>query len=308
MAGALVVPSARAGWRRHSIPVLVLAQIGAVLLVVVAVNQWPVAHDEQAYWSAAERLVNGEALYSPLAAPNGGGTYWYPPVLAQVLAPLTLILSDAMFRVLWTLLLLACVWILAGRSVIVALACVAFLPVALELSSKNAHLVIALLIVLALRRSWVFWIPAAALKLAPVLGVAYLLSAGRWREAGLVLGFGAVVAVASFLLAPSAWAEFVAVAMVRAPSDAGTFVPLPPYPFRLGVGLLIAFLSGRRGGRAGEVGLVIAITFAGPTLWANAFSQLLAILPLLRMKDAARGLNGAEPLVVGTRDPSVIPG
>ena len=285
---------AAAGWQRPSVRILVLAQIGAILLAVVAVYGWPNHGDEDAYWRAAERLVRGDLLYDPAAPTNTGGAYWYPPVLVQALAPLTLLISSDVFRLLWTLVLVGCVWILAGRNVFVALACVAFVPVALELSIRNVHLLIALLVFLALRRSWVFLVPAVALKLAPVFGVVYLLAAGRRREAVLVLGFGVVVLAVSMLLAPSAWAGFVGVVIVRAPADGGTFVSLP-YPLRLGAGVVLASLAGRRGGRAGEVGLVIAITVASPTLWANAFSQLLAILPLLRVPRAVQEGRHPEP-------------
>ncbi len=290
IAGLPGMSTAPAPWRRPSAALLILAFIGGVLLAVVAATSWPVYGDEQAYWRAAQRLVRGEVLYDMNAPWNTPYAYWYPPVVAQALAPFTLVLPDAAFTVLWTLLLVGCVWILSGRNAIVALACVAFLPVAVELSVRNVHLVIALLTVLALRRSWIFWIPATAMKLAPVLGIVYLLAAGRRREAMLALGVGTAVAATSFVLAPDAWADFAGVVAGRASTTSGGMVAVP-YPIRFGAGALIAFVAGRRGGRAGEAALVIAITLASPTLWANAFSQLLAILPLLRAPE----LKGANP-------------
>lgn len=286
-----------AGWRRPSPLLLVLAAVGAVLLAVVATTSWPAFGDEQAYWGAAQRLVAGQPLYDAGAAINSPYAYWYPPVLAQVLAPFTNVLGRETFTVFWTLLLVGCVWILAGRNVLVALACVAFLPVALELQVRNAHLLVALLVVLALRRSWVFWIPAAAMKLAPGLGVLYLLAAGRRREAALVAAAGTAVIALSYVLAPGAWIDFVTIATGRAASDGGTFVAVP-YLYRLLAGAIIAVVAGRRGGRAGEVGLVVAITIANPTLWANAFSILLAILPLLRTAPVARAPSRGEPGVI----------
>jgi hypothetical protein len=276
---------------------IALAALGGVLLAVVAVTAWPVYGDEQAYWGAAQRLVHGEALYDVHAPPNTPYAYWYAPVLAQVLAPFTLFVPPEAFTALWTLLLVGCVWVLAGRSTLVALACVAFLPVALELRVRNVHLVIALFMVLALRRSWAFWIPAAALKLAPVLGAVYLFTAGRRREALLVLGAGVIVAGLSFLISPEAWVDFAAVAVGRGVSDGGTFLPVP-YPLRLAFGAVLAAVAGRWNDRRGEVALVVAITLASPTLWANAFSQLLAILPLIRRPSHA---NAASDTPVGER-------
>jgi hypothetical protein len=219
------------------------------------------------------------------------------------LAPFTLIIPDEAFTVLWTILLVGCVWFLSGRNVLVALACVAFVPVALELRVRNVHLVIAVLTVLALRRSWAFWIPAAAIKLAPVLGVVYLLAVGRRREALLVTAVGAAVALASVLLSPEAWRQFAEVALLRTPSDAGGFLPIP-YAVRLAVGALVALAAGRLGGRLGECGLVVAITLASPTLWWNAFSQLLAILPLLRSPGPLTAAAGRR----GPADVAVTPG
>jgi len=281
------------GWGRPRPAVLGLAVLGAVLLAVVAASSWPFYGDEHAYWRAATRLLDGLPLYDAAAPPNTPYAYWYPPVLAQVLAPFTLIASPEAFTVFWTVLLMGCIWLLAGRDVFVALACIAFLPVALELRVRNAHLIIALLTVLALRRSWVFWIPAAALKLAPGLAVVYLLAAGRRREAMLVVMGGAMVLGLSVVLAPGPWRDFVAVALGRAASEDGTFVAIP-YLARLAGGAGIAIVAGRRGDRVGEVGLVIAITLANPTLWGNAFSILLAIVPLLRSVPAA----GREPASV----------
>ncbi|MES2211173.1 MAG: glycosyltransferase 87 family protein [Chloroflexota bacterium] len=258
-----------------------LAVIGAVLLTVVAVTAWPTFGDEQAYWAAAQRLVAGEPLYDVSAAANQPYAFWYPPIVAQVLSPFTLILSPAAFTILWTGLLLACMWLLAGRNVFVALALVAFLPVALELRVRNVHIVVALLTVLALRRSWAFWIPAVALKIAPLVGPIYLLAAGRRREAALATALGLAVLAVSVALSPAAWVDFGAVVSGRAGSDIGG-LPGLPYAVRLAAGILLAVIAGRRGGRAGEIGVVIAILVANPTLWANAFSLLVAIVPLAR--------------------------
>ena len=69
---------------------VVLAAIGAVLLLVVALDRWATPSDEHAYWLAARRLVDGLPIYD-IAMPVGTPyAYWYPPPLAQALAPLTL--------------------------------------------------------------------------------------------------------------------------------------------------------------------------------------------------------------------------
>jgi hypothetical protein len=279
-------PAETGAWQRPSPLVILLATLGGALLLVVAVTSWPAYGDEHAYWTAAQRLIAGQAVYDPSAPANTPYAYWYPPVMAQVLAPFTLFLPDAAFTFLWTVLLVVCVWVLAGRDPLIALACVAFVPVALELRVRNVHLLIALLVVLGLRRSWAFWIPAAAMKLAPALGVVYLLANGRRREAGLVVLVGGAVAAGSYLISPEAWADWAGIAGGRASSDVGSWVPIA-YPIRLAAGAVLAGVAGRRGGRSGEAWLVVAITLASPTLWANALSQLLAVVPLLRGRGAS---------------------
>ena len=78
---------------------VVLAAIGAMLLVIVAVSRWAVPTDELAYWLGAERLAAGEPLYD-LSLPVGSPyAYWYPPPLAQVLAPFTTVVPDMLFVV-----------------------------------------------------------------------------------------------------------------------------------------------------------------------------------------------------------------
>ncbi|MBI2763173.1 MAG: DUF2029 domain-containing protein [Chloroflexi bacterium] len=244
------------------------------------------------HWGAAERLIAGQPLYDVNAPANEPYAFWYPPIIAQVLAPFTLVLPPLAFTILWTAALVVCLWALADRNVFVALALIAFLPVALELRVRNVHLVVAVLVVLAIRRSWAFWIPAAALKIAPAIGPIYLLAAGRRREALLTAGAGFAVLFLSVVISPAAWVDFLRIVSDRAGSDTAG-LPGVPYLARLAAGSLVAVLAGRRGGRVGEIGVVIAIMVANPTLWPNSFSLLLAVVPLARAWYRERGLAAA---------------
>jgi hypothetical protein len=278
---------------------VILAAIGAVFLAVVATTAWPNPTDEQAYWRAAERLAAGQPVYLATSVPGDASYgYWYPPPLAQVLAPLTGLLSAEAFSVIWTALLLACLWWLAGRDVLVALALIAFLPVAVELRVRNVHLLLAVLLVLALRRSWLFWIPAAAIKVAPALGILYLAAARRLREAAIVAAAGLAVLAVSYVLAPATWSDFVTIVLSRTGTETASILPIP-FAIRFLAGAALAALGGRAGGRRGEALLVIGITLANPTLWATALSLLVALLPLWRSAPGEAG-DGSDPRGAGS--------
>ena len=260
---------------------LVLAAVGASLLLVVAVNRWPTPADEHAYWLAGQRLLAGQPLYDVTATSVTPFAYWYPPIVAQVLAPITLVLSADAFNWLWTLLMLGCLWWLAGRNLLVALAMCAFPPIAVEFWFRNVHLVIAVLLVLGLRR-WGGWFAVgAAIKVAPVLGILYIALRGRWHDALVATAFGSVLLMGSVLLAPDAWRQFVDVLVARGPADASAFFPVP-YAARLAVGLALTVVAARLEPRIGEPLLVVAVTVALPTLWFTALSTLAAIVPLVR--------------------------
>ena len=267
---------------------VVLAALGAVLLLVVATVRWAVPSDEHAYWLAAQRLVAGQPLYDPTAFPGTPYAYWYPPPLAQVLAPLTPLVPDLAFTGVWTVLLLACLWQLADRRVLVALAFVAFVPVAVELWYRNIHLVLAVLAVVALRRSPLAWVPAVAIKVTPVIALAYLVAARRYRDALLVAAVGAAVLAVSVVVSPGAWRQFVEVVVSQGGTSGASLIPVP-FVARFAIAVVLAGVGGRAGGRAGETLLVIGLVVGNPTLWMTAFSVLIALVPLWRTPRATTG-------------------
>ena len=222
---------------------VVLAAIGAMLLVIVATWRWTTPSDEHAYWLAANRLWAGQPLYDPSATPVTPYAYWYPPVLAQVLVPFALLLPELWFTAAWTLLMLGCLWWLAGKDVLIALAFVAFPPVAVEFMFRNVHLVLAVLVVMGVERGWLFSV-GAAIKLSPGLGIPWLAARGRWRDAGIAVVVGAAILAVSVLLSPQAWADWISIAMSRGPGDVASFLPVP-FLVRAVIGLVSS--SSRRG-------------------------------------------------------------
>jgi hypothetical protein len=258
---------------------VVLATVGALLLAVVATGHWAQPNDEHAYWLAGQRLLHGEPLYDPTASANTPFAYWYPPVVAQLVAPVSAILPSELFSWAWLALLLGCAWWLAGGRPLPFLALIAFVPVATELWFRNVHLILAVLVVLAIRRWPVLFAVGAAIKLSPGLGIVYLAARGRWRDAAITAGVGAAILAISVVLAPNAWAQFVQVLSVRGPADASSFLPVP-YWIRAGLGLALAVVAGRLRPRLGEPLLVVALVVALPTLWFTALSMLAALVPI----------------------------
>jgi hypothetical protein len=265
---------------------VVLAGIGAVLLMVVATTRWAVPSDEHAYWLAAQRLAAGQPLYDPNAFPGTPYAYWYPPPMAQVLAPFTSFASDLAFTAAWTVLLRACLGYLADRQLLVALAMVAFVPVAVELWYRNIHLLLAVMAVIALRRNVLAWVPAAALKVTPVIALAYLVAARRYRDAALVAGVGAAALAVSVVVSPGAWRQFIDVVVAQGGTSGASLLPIP-FAVRFAIALALAMVGGRVGGRRGETMLVAGLVIGNPTLWMTAFSLLIALVPLWRRPMAA---------------------
>ena len=92
----------------------------------------------------------GEEAFAPYA-------YHYPPPLAQLLAPLTVVIPALVYIVVYRALLVLATWELAGRRMLPMLALIAFVPVAVALRFENVDLLMAAGIVFGLRRwPWLF--------------------------------------------------------------------------------------------------------------------------------------------------------
>jgi hypothetical protein len=268
--------------RGRPTPLLIgLAAIGGIFLLVVAANRWGTPSDEHAYWLAAQRLIHGEPLYDPTATSVTPYAYWYPPFVAQVLAPIAAVLPAMAFTAAWTAVMLICLWWLAGRDVLLALALVAFPPVAVEFWYRNIHLVLAVLIVLAIRGIPALYAVGALIKFSPGLGVPFLLARTQWRDAAIAVLTGVALLVISVALSPDAWRQYLDILASRGPTDVSGLLPIP-YIARAVTGLVLALVAARLEPRIGEPLLIIAIVVALPTLWMAALSTLIALVPILR--------------------------
>jgi glycosyl transferase family 87 len=272
---------------KRPLSLLVLAAIGASLLLVVAMARWGAPSDEHAYWLAARRLIDGVPLYDPAATIVTPFAYLYPPPVAQALVPVAAVVPSWLFSAAWTILMgLALFW-LAGRDVLRALALVAFPPVAVEFWFRNVHLFLAVLVVLGLRRAATAFAVGAAIKVSPGVGIPYLALRGQWRAAAIATAVGAAMLAVSVVLSPDAWRAYVAFALSVDPLQQSSFVAVP-LPIRATAGLVVAVIAARLPRSVGDPLLVVAVTLALPSLWFTGLSLLVAIVPLVAADQKAR--------------------
>ena len=159
---------------------------------LLQVAHWPIS-DANAYWDAAVRLREGQALYVA-TGPESSDLYRYAPWFAYLWVPLTFLPHDAVF-VAWSgLLLVATVIVVAP---IASLRTPAAILTALLGGSflvwTAGHGNVQPLIILALsrtleRQSGPVWVGiAASLKLAPIAYVLVWIGRRDWRSAAVCL-------------------------------------------------------------------------------------------------------------------------
>lgn len=158
--------------------------------------------DARAYYLAAERLRDGEALYPPMD-PDAHEVFRYAPWFAFAFLPFTLMPIDVATHV-WSVLMLGCAFLavvpvarLGGRAAI-ALSALLGALLAETAMFGNAHpLVVALLSWTIVRPSAPWWLGvAASIKLAPI---GFVLP---WLGMRRVRGGVVAVVVAGLLFAP----------------------------------------------------------------------------------------------------------
>lgn len=256
-----------------------LAIVGCAVVVLIALAG--TGTDASSYWSFDPASPYAAATESLV----GRDAFRYAPPIALALLPTHLLPFEA-FRIAWLALELVCLVALLGPRW--GLALVAVYPVALELSSGNIHLPLALAVAAGFRRPWT-WSLVLLTKVTPGIGLLWFVVRREWRSLAVALGATLAIAVASFTFAPGLWADWLA--MLR--SDAGLTVPtgtphLPiPFALRLPVALLLVGW-GARTDRPWTVG--VAATLALPTLWIQGLALLVAAVAPAARGPLARAL------------------
>jgi hypothetical protein len=263
------------------------ARAAAVIVVVAIAMLWPGLNlaDAHAYWA-----VPLDDLYGAAKA-GGADAYLYAPAFAQALAPFKA-LPWAVFAGLWLLFMALCLVAIAGVWAIL----VAFIPpVLIELQAGNIHLPLAVAVGLGLRlpASWAF-----VLLTKPTLGVGLLWFVVRreWRHLAIALGATALVAAASFAIAPGAWPAWIDALIVNAghpiAPDYNGVIHIPLL-LRLPVAAALV-IWGAWTDRRWTVG--VATTLALPILWINGLAVLLAIPLLYEWRDPRAAFTSLRDL------------
>jgi hypothetical protein len=268
-------PQARVRWRAVRDGLSIVGLVAIPLIVWLNRNVDSIlGFDAYATWAIdLDRLYSG--VYLDL------GTFRYTPVYAEVFAWAGR-LPWELFLGLWLAAIVVIIHRWTGRW---TLAAIAVPMVALELYHGNIHVFMAAAMVYGFRWPALWAFPLLA-KVTPGIAVVWFAGRREWRKLAIALCVTAVIAVASFVLAPNLWADFVAVN--RAGIEWTPETPLPvdvAFMYRAPVALALAFYGGRRDWRWT---VPIAGMIALPIIWWHGYAMLLGVIPLLR-DDIGRG-------------------
>jgi hypothetical protein len=232
-----------------------------VYFVVQGIHPWEFAGiDAKAYWGvdlAHPYLDSGVGEYS---------TYLYSPAIAQLLAPFSLLPFEVFFA-LWTAASFAIlVWLVRPWPWAIPML---ILPITYELFVGNVHYFLAAAFVITLRAP-VAWAFPLLTKITPAVGGLWLLARAQWRAVAIAAGSTVAVVAVSYVLSPTAWADWVEFLLA---SPGRTELLLPR--LALAAGLVI---FGARTNRAWVI--PVAGWLALPVIWINSWVILLAVIRL----------------------------
>ena len=287
--------TSRVGWRmpfrRQTLRAMRDGAIAACLLVAVLhlFGKLQIGVDAWAYWTA-----DPSAPYTA-SAPGSARAFFYSPAFAQLTAPIHL-LPWPVFIATWTVLLTAILVWQAGLWTAIALLLV---PVFVDLTVANIHLLMGAAIVVGFRWPWT-WALILLTKITPGAGLLWFAFRREWRSLAIALGATAAIAAVSFVYRPDLWRAWfdLLVAASRAP-DMEFIIPIPVW-YRLPLCVAILYW-GAHTDRRWTVPLASSIAL--PVLEFNGFAMLVAMIPLLdppsAESPAARWLRGGAGQPVG---------
>ena len=292
-------------WSRTWLP-RGLAAIGFLLLARALLDQGIQGAggrggiDAAAYWAAAGNVRDGRPLY--LLPWGDYMAFAYPPILAQVLVPLSY-LPLAAFVWVWRGLELLALRVATGSWTGAGLAILFLPPVISELDAGNVHLLMGAACALVMRGYGAAVAPAAVLKFAslPLAPLAW-----RLDRRGLLVG-GAIAAAAltaSWVLDPRAWSDYAAFLQgpgSRTPHIWFNLTENVPLPLRLGVAFLLG-LAAVRWIRLAP----FAVLLAYPAVWFHAVSTVVAAFGPVAKPRGGEVATAEAPEQTGRRTGSLV--
>jgi hypothetical protein len=178
--------------------------------VVILGDHGGLGYDTPSYWDSGQHVLHGARLYqtdpyTTLAL------YTYPPIFAQLFAPVTLLPELVVAWISRTTIVL-CLRYITGSWKATVVAC-AFVPVLIELSIANVTIELAACILFAMRdKRGAYLLPwAAMIKFGPALIVPYLWFRKPETRRPLVIGTLVFLAACtvSIALTPRDWSDYV---------------------------------------------------------------------------------------------------
>ena len=188
--------------------VTIAVQVAATVVDNVTHNLWQ-AYDTNAYWLAAQHIVNGQHLYAR-AEIWTSGAYKYPPVFAQIVTPIGL-LPEPPVDWAWRMIGVLCIRYMCGSWKLAVLASLQW-PVMAELSYGNVTLQLGAVALWCFRDRRAFYLLPwfAGMKFGPALLLPYFWATRPETRRPIVIGcavFAAACGV-SFALAPGLWVDY----------------------------------------------------------------------------------------------------
>ena len=266
-------------WRRAVGHVLVLAGLlfGLFIFLYLGPAQRAFGTDALAYW-----LVKVPGAYD---IPHRAiGSFPYSPPIALIASTFSAVPLWT-FLWLWTALMVASlIWI--GWSFGWTLVALALPFVSFEIYMGNIHILLAVAVLLGFRHPWT-WSFVLLTKFTCGVGLLWFVVRREWRSLAVALGATASLAIASALIAPSLWPEWVEYLFGAQAIDDGLSPNMVhvPLAMRMAAAALLVIWGARTVVDTWTV--LVAVTLALPVLWTHGFAVLVGLVAELRRRSTA---------------------
>jgi Glycosyltransferase family 87 len=201
-------------------------------------------------------------------------------VIAQLMAPLTLLPFWVFYALSVTVSVLCLVWLVGP---VWAVAALALPPVAQELAQGNIHFPLAVLLIVGLTQRRLWWAAFPLTKVLPGAVLFFDAFRGDWRSLRTSVGVAGLLALISFIAAPDLWWAWLRLLLATDTSHVRVGFVWLALPLWAHIGL--AFGLTWTAARTGWLWLLApALLLAMPIGWMNSLVVLLAIPRLTRVR------------------------